>query len=170
MFFNLFKDFDSEENYRCFVFGKFADSGYVPRMLTEYGELCADSPKLVETVPVGDWTVIPCPNGLIKRCDFLNLMNWLSQEGHEAFGIAVHEKNSFFAVREKQNENGDTVYVKQDKGLLLKWSLPDGFCEEKPYSKISVADSEDPELLKGDCKNFLNALQANDLIPFFSVR
>ena len=99
-------------------------------MLKEYGELCVDSPQITEYEMVGSWTIIPCGADLISRGNFLDLMSWLCQEGETAFAIAIHEKNSYFAVRDTENPFGDTAFVKFDDGTLLFWYLPRGLVDD----------------------------------------
>ncbi len=128
--------FQPEQNYQRYIIGKFHNADFVPKMLKEYGELCVDSPQITEYEVVGSWTIIPCGTDLISRGNFLDLMSWLCQEGETAFAIAIHEKNSYFAVRDTENPFGDTVFVKFDDGTLLFWYLPRGLVDDMAYDVL----------------------------------
>ncbi len=161
--------FFPEEEYTRYVIGKFHSEDFVPKMLKEFGELAVDSPKISEYYKQGEWTVIPCPIEKINRGCFLNLMNWLTQDGEEAFAIALHPKESYFARNEALNPYGDTVLV-ESGGLVVRWELPLGLVDDYAFSDIDQETLEFTNMLAPcDCKAFLKFIRAEELIEHFKL-
>lgn len=153
--------FQPEQTYQRYIIGKFQNADFVPKMLKKYGELCVDSPQITEYETVGSWTIIPCGADCINRGQLFDLMSWLCQEGEEAFAIGIHEKNSYFAVRDKENPFGDTAFVKFDDGTLLFWQLPRGLVDDMAYDVL-----EDTNILQ-EVENhemFLNIIRATEVL------
>jgi len=160
--------FFPEEQYQRYVIGQFKKDDFVERMLKEYGDIATDSPKLHSFKKIGAWTVIPCPIELVNRASFLDLASWLSQDGEEAFAIALNDEKSYFSRREILNRFGDTVFVEFDDGVVLRWSLPMGFIKDAAFSVVDLADLEHTNMLAPcNCRQFLSFIGADELIPYF---
>lgn len=112
----------------------------------------------------GKWTVIPCPAELIGRGDFYNLMNWLSQDGEEAYAIALHDEAGYYAVTDKDNSAGDTVIVHFENGAVLRWSLPDGTGDDNAYSVIRKPGNNGESV-----KDFLSSIGAEEIVKQFDL-
>lgn len=160
--------FFPEGEYQRYLVGRFQKDGFLDRMLEEYGHIYVDGPQISSYYTVGEWTVIPCPLELLSRGLFLDLMSWLTQEGEEAFAIALHPKKCYFARREASNRDGDTVFVEFDGGFVLRWYLPKGLINDKAYSVVNESTLEFTNMLSPcDCKGFLRFIGANELIDHF---
>lgn len=161
------KYFSPEEEYTRFIIGRFKDESYVPVMLKEYGELCKDSPKIREYYKQEDWIIIPCPIELINRGCFLDLMSWLANEKEQAYAVAIHPNKSYYAKSETGNKNGDTVLVKFDDGIMVRWLLPSGLIDDNAFSEVDPEILDGIDMLPWPCKEFFAYVGAEKLIEHF---
>ncbi len=115
--------FYSTKEYRRFIFSRNCKDGYAEKLLEEFAELTIDNPELTEVNKVEDFTVIPVPAD-VSTGSFMNIVRWFTQNSMTFYGIAIHEKNSFFVIPDTINRWGDTVLIGFDDGTAGRWGNP----------------------------------------------
>lgn len=163
------RHFYPEKEYRRFIIGRFQKPDFVPSMLETYSNLAIDSPKISQYEMLAPWTIIPCPADTVSRSSFLDLVNWLSQDGEEAFALALHPRRSYFVRRDWSAPAGDAVLIAFSDGTIAKWFLPAGFINDEAYTMLRKPTATELTILPimESTEAFLTFIGAEELLDYF---